>query len=60
MERADNIKGKLLGMTALPTTINCALLGFASPAEHNIKIHFNKLQSKSSRAATGKGSKCTS
>lgn len=65
MERADYFRGRLLGMTALFTEINCAHLGFASPAEHNIEVNFNKLQSKSSLRAVsptalGKGSICTS
>lgn len=64
MERADCVRGSLLGMTALSTAIYCALLGFASPAKQNIEVHFNNLQSKYLRASspivTYKGSKCTS
>lgn len=65
MEKAGCFRGRLLGKTALSTEINCARLGFVSPAEHNIEAHFNKLQSKPSlRAASpiaiGKGSICTS
>lgn len=60
MEKADCFRGRLLGITALSTEINCAHLGFISPAKHKTEVHLNKLQSKSSlRAASpiaiGKG-----